>query len=398
MSGPRDLRLVVGSVAVSALGDVLAYVTLLLYVQERSGSGLAVAGLLMALWGPIVVLAGVAGSVVDRRETRALLIWVSLAQAAVVAALAFATSVGAVIALTCLLGIGIAFHQPAEFALVPVVAGRDRVQEANGQVETARYLGWLVGPMLGGVLAASGGTRAALLIDAATFVAIAAASWALQARRRPIPASPGDSPLRARDGIVFLSRDPVLALVIGTGTLALLFFTACTPAEVFFAKDYLDGGDVGYAALITAWTLGMGVGATLVAKRVAKATVAMAALAAVVVQGAGMASATVYLALGVALAGFFVGGVGHGAKNVLMRTLVHVRVPERLHGRAFAAYNAVRNTAEMVALAAGGAVVAAAGARWTLAGAGAIPVVLGIAGLAALRARREPAAAEAPAT
>lgn len=48
---------------------------------------------------------------------------------------------------------------------------------------------------------------------------------------------------------------------------------------------------------------------------------------------------------------FFVGGVGHGTKTVLARALIQERVPERLHGRAFAAYNGLRNGAELVTLA-----------------------------------------------
>ncbi|MBA2614774.1 MAG: MFS transporter [Actinobacteria bacterium] len=82
------------------------------------------------------------------------------------------------------------------------------------------------------------------------------------------------------------------------------------------------------------------------------------------------------------------GGAAHGTKNVLIRTLMHQRVPARLHGRAFAAYNAVRNGAEMVALVLGGLLIAAIGARWTLFLAGAVPAIAGLFGLAAYRRMR----------
>ncbi|HKP90713.1 MAG TPA: MFS transporter, partial [Thermoleophilaceae bacterium] len=172
----RDLRLVVGSVGLSALGDALAFVPLMLYLEAETGSGLAVAALLIALWGPAAVLAPVAGALVDRFETRGLLLGVSLAQAVVVAVIAFVSAPAAIVALATLVGIGFAIAQPAEFALVPVVAGPDRVQAANGHVETARYLGWLLGPVLGSLLAAGGGTRTALLVNAVTFLAVVAAA------------------------------------------------------------------------------------------------------------------------------------------------------------------------------------------------------------------------------
>ena len=76
----------------------------------------------------------------------------------------------------------------------------------------------------------------------------------------------------------------------------------------------------------------------------------------------------------------------HGVKNTLLRVVIQRRVPGRLHGRAFAAYSAARNAAELVALAAGGALVAAIGPRPALLIAGLGPVVLAAVGLAVLRA------------
>jgi hypothetical protein len=84
---------------------------------------------------------------------------------------------------------------------------------------------------------------------------------------------------------------------------------------------------------------------------------------------------------------WFLGGLGHGTKNVLVRTLIQERVPARLHGRAFAAYNGLRNGAELIALAAGGLLVAAIGARTTLALAGGIPGLAAVAGLSLYRRR-----------
>jgi hypothetical protein len=63
----HDVRLIVGAGGISALGDFLLWIPLTLRVHEISGSGLAMAGLFLALWTPLVVLAPVAGLVVDRR-------------------------------------------------------------------------------------------------------------------------------------------------------------------------------------------------------------------------------------------------------------------------------------------------------------------------------------------
>jgi MFS family permease len=103
----RDVRLIVGGVGISALGDFLLWIPLTLRIQEISGSGLAMAGLFLALWTPLVVLAPVAGLVVDRRDARNVLLIASLAQLVVAAALAFALdSVAAILVLAALLGTG----------------------------------------------------------------------------------------------------------------------------------------------------------------------------------------------------------------------------------------------------------------------------------------------------
>src|SRR4051794_41811168 len=84
----RDRRLLSGAVGLSALGDFLGFIPLALYVQERTGSGIAVAGLFIALWAPSVVLGGPAGLLADRIESRRLLRDVSLRQAGIAARLA----------------------------------------------------------------------------------------------------------------------------------------------------------------------------------------------------------------------------------------------------------------------------------------------------------------------
>jgi hypothetical protein len=155
---------------------------------------------------------------------------------------------------------------------------------------------------------------------------------------------------------------------------------------VFFAKDVLAAGDIGYGALLSAWTLGMAAGALILSKQL-KVGLAAGALIAIAVQGLGLALPTLWLVLAFALCCYALGGAAHGLKNVLVRTLMHERVPERLHGRAYAAYNGLRNGAELVALAGGGLLVSAAGARLTLFLAGFLPALAGIAG-AAILARR----------
>ena len=160
MTRRHDITLLSGAILVSALGDFLALIPLALALQRRPAPGVVVAGLFIALWTPVVLLAGPPGCS-----------WTAATRAASSSSRRWGRrssrsrsrspdSTAAILGLAALLGCGTAVAQPAEFALVPAVAGDGRLQHANGRVESARYLGYTLGPLLGAALAAGGGTRA----------------------------------------------------------------------------------------------------------------------------------------------------------------------------------------------------------------------------------------------
>jgi Na+/melibiose symporter-like transporter len=383
----RDFGLVAASVGISALGDWVAIVALGLYVKEITDSGFAVAALWVCLFGPSVLVAGHVGLLVDRIEATRLLAVVSALGAAAAAALAFSDGMAPALVLTALLGIVFATTQPAEFALVPLLSGEERIQEANGHVETARYVGFGIGPLAGGFLFAAGGLELAMLVDAATFAAVAVAALSLRVRRRPSEIDDGAGAPRARDGVAFLFRDRTLSLVMAVAFTSLLFMSAVWVGELFFVEDVLGRGDVAYGTMLSIWTLGMALGAMLLSRRIAIAAVATTGVAAAAVQGAALALPALWLSFAFFLACSFAGGLAHGLKNVMFRSLIHVQVPDDLHGRAFAAYNGIRNSAELGAFAAGGVLVAAIGARGTLAYAGGLSALAGAVGLLVLLRR-----------
>ncbi|HEX5927835.1 MAG TPA: MFS transporter [Solirubrobacterales bacterium] len=383
----RDFLLVSCAVGLSALGDWVAMVALGLHVKAMSDSGFVVAALWICLFGPSVLVAGHAGLLVDRIEAGRLLALVSAAGAAVALALGFLDSVVPVLALTTLLGAALAISSPAEFALVPAIAGEERIQAANGHMETIRYIGFGLGPVLGGLLYAAGGLQLAMVVDALTFALVAGAALALRVRREPAALKEDQRAPRARDGVAFLFADRTLALVMVVAFASLLFMSAVWVGELFFVEDVLGKGDVSYGAMLSIWTAGMALGALLLSPRVAAYALATVGLAAATAQGLALALPAIWLSFAFFLACAFGGGVAHGLKNVMFRSLIHIQVPDELHGRAFAAYNGIRNSAELGAFAAGGVLVAAIGARGTLAIAGGLSALAGAAGLLTLLRR-----------
>ena len=168
-----------------------------------------------------------------------------------------------------------------------------------------------------------------MLVDAATFAFVALAALSLKVRRRPGAAGRGRAAPRARDGIAFLFRDRALALVMIVAFSSLLFMSAVWVGELFFVEDVLGSGDVAYGTMLSIWTMGMALGAMLLSRRVAIAAVAATGLAAAATQGAALALPALWLSFAFCLACSFVGGLAHGLKNVMFRSLIHVSVPER---------------------------------------------------------------------
>ena len=385
----RDLRLLAGAIAVSAIGDWVAIIALGFRANDMWKGG--VAFLLICLWSPLAALAGHVGILVDRLETRSLAIWSGVFQAVVAAVLAFATSLTEILALAILLGVGVAISSAAEFALVPLLAGSRSVGRANGLVESMRGIGFVAGPAIGGLVAGGAGTRWAMLADAATFLVIAGVLATLPVRRR-VRHEPDHKP-RARDGVRLLFSERVLAITLGTGAIGLVFMSASIPGDFAYATDSLHVGRFAFGIVLTVWAVGMIVASNTLPQRIPVALVGWATLAGAAVQGLAKFVAPFWQLYAVMLVCWTIGGAGHGVKNAGFRTLIHQRVEPDKHGRAFAAFNGLRNGAELAALAGGAVLVSTLGGRGTLWIAGGVSAVAALTGLVALSTVAQPAAA-----
>ena len=258
--------------------------------------------------------------------------------------------------------------------------------QATGILESARYAGFAAGPLLAGALATLG-PRPALLVNAASFIAIAVAVGALRARRRP-PTGATREKLRALDGFRQLRRDRVLRVTLGAAVGGLLFISASLTVEIFYLKDVVGASDAEYALLLCVWMAGMVVRRDRAGQ--ARPHAAGRHRRAPRARRPGLRHGPADRLGG---APGRVRGLpdpaasATGVKNVLLRALLTARVPEAVHGRAFAAYNAARNVAELVAVGAGGVLVTALGPRAALLLAGLGPILAALAGLSAHRPR-----------
>ena len=363
----RDFRLLVASNSLSALGDELALIALTIKVANLTDSGLAVAALLIVGLLPMVLFAPIAGFLVDRYETTETLALSVAVQAALAVGLAYTTSLPLILLLTFLLGAGASVSSPAVYTLVPVAVGEDRVTEATAYLETGRYIGMVAGPVLAGILAAGPGARAALLVDALTFLVIALAAMALRIRRHPeAPETSGGRSDDMREGFRFIRRDRVLLLAFTAVGAVILFAAMDNVAEIFFARESLNAGDWGFGLLASGWLLGMVGGAVVIGRKLPTARLVPSWMTAAAVGGLALTIAALFPVVWFAVAMFVVGGVTNGVQTVAGRSLLVNRTPDRLRGRVFAAYGGLANGMQLAATAIAGVIVAAVGGRTAL--------------------------------
>lgn len=388
----RDLYLLAALRGVSFLGDFTALTALYLRVAPHHHpwqiAALAIAGSL-----PLVLLAPVGGTIVDRVPAKALLAWLGLAQAGVCVALGLlhgvAATIGLMLALSCLT----AFAGPGYLALVPVAAGEAHVAKGQGLIQAAQGLASVGGPILGGILVGATGQTWPLLVDAASFAVAAVATTLLRRDRRPGPAATiGEAESRGQwmAGVRLVMRDPILRPVEIVVAVFMLGLGMVNVAEVFFITQTLHGSALDYGLVGTAFGAGLVVG-SIAAQRLRQGESDLVRVIVVIVTLLGLFIGAIGLVehVGYVYPFLAVLGVLVGAVNVAAITLFTVRSPEHLRGRVFAAVGGIITSAEIGSTALGGLVLTAIAPRTVFQLGGALAVASTLAlGPPALRAAR----------
>ena len=397
---------------ISYTGDYLAITALLLAIQAAGDRGTGVAWLWIATSLPIAVLAPIAGRLVDRVDSRALLVSVGAAQTLCCLCLAFTTSAGIRIGLVALLAAGLAVTSTTFAALVPAMAGREHLGRAVAVTQTATSAGALAGPALAGILYSVGGPRLSLLIDTGSYLAITLAGLAISTRRNARQASvdrgggpAGTTAVVAGSQPAYshgwrLVDDRLLVPVFALFGLALCAVSAINVAEVFFVRGRLHAPAGAFGAVAAVWMAALLVGAWLVPRW----SRSDAVLARALVVAVGLESVAILVAGSVPTVGWYavlccLGGLGNGALGSAIVVLIGRRTPAAALGRAHSIRIGVANVASLFGFSVGGALVDRIPAGQVISGCGAVGLL--VAGVLAapvlLAVRRTPVGTSGPA-
>jgi MFS family permease len=177
-SAPSSARAIWTLIAVETLcmlGAEIARFGITVWIYATSHSVGAFSALLVANLVPGMVAHPIAGSYVDRKSRKAVMIvaaLVTMIGSAIVfaGALVGELSLPIVIAGSALASIGDAFQWPALAATIPLMASEDDLPAYNGFVESGHAIGRFAGPAIGGFLIAFTGVTWLVAIEVATFV------------------------------------------------------------------------------------------------------------------------------------------------------------------------------------------------------------------------------------
>jgi MFS family permease len=261
----RNYRLLWLGQLVSTSGSMMHTTAVLWHVTLLSGGGEKEKGLALALVGaskflPIAALSLFSGVVADALDRRRLMIACNVLLtliAGVLAALTFGGlgSAWPVYLLTALSSAVGMFDGPARQALIPQIVPARDLASAISLNAILFQAASVAGPALAGILMAEAGVGWVYAANAASFLAVLAALFAM----RDVPAREGEPPrielAAAVEGIRFVFREPLIRSSMLVDFFATLFASANYLLPIY-AQDILDVGERGYGILYSAQAVG----------------------------------------------------------------------------------------------------------------------------------------------
>jgi MFS family permease len=350
--------LLLATLTLSTIGDEISLITLM-FRTAGDRTPFAVPMLLVAELLPGLLATPFIGRLVDARDAGKLLVATSLAEATIIAWMAWHPDLPSTIVGASILSVSFAISGTASFALIPVLAAGlgMTLPRANAVLEFVRSAGMLAGPVVGGTLVALGGAGNALLIDAASFVVLAVVVLA-SGLRRPVAAEADGEPHTLLSEYLPVLRDRRITIMIGALTLEVYATAIADVAFVFLITVSLAAGPTAFGVLTACWAGGMMAGAaasgTMAMLRPASIAFASAAVMGATMLAIGLVTATMMgglLFVGIA---FLIGGAANSAHNVAVRTMLQREAPAGAHGKVAAIYSAGTSSASILGYMTGG--------------------------------------------
>ncbi|HEY7564927.1 MAG TPA: MFS transporter [Acidimicrobiia bacterium] len=377
-----DFRRLWTSHVVSTFGDALTALALLLTAQRLTGSTAAVATTAVAIALPQLLFGLIAGVMVDRWDRRRVMIASDLIRAALV--LAFIT-IGTASQMWLLYLIAFAqatvgtFDNPARAAVLPQVAGQERLLGANSFFQSSGIVAGVLGTGAAGLIAGLTGTLAPLFVlDALTYTisSLLVVRLGIRGRAEPTMATAERGLWRElRAGLRLVVSSPSLRTVMIGAGVVMLGLGAVNVLLVPFIIEDLAVPETWFGALEAAQVTSMVLAGAVVA--LAARRIRAGLLLPLGLVGIGMVVATMSLATGIwhMIALLFAVGWFVTPTQAAVSTLIQSEVPQDSLGRVSSSLGTVTTTASVVSMALAGVTAELLGVRTVFVIAGGITLL-----------------------
>lgn len=184
----RPFALLWAGQTISVLGDAVFTIAITWEVLILTGSSTAMSLLVVAQWGPKVLLLVFGGAIADRLPRRLLMLWADAGRGCIVFVVAWLAWTHALqfwhlLALAPLFGMASSFFDPAYQAIMPQLVEQEALASVNALTTLSRNIGFLVGPLLSAASIALSGPASAFTFDGFTFFVSALCLLALRLPR-----------------------------------------------------------------------------------------------------------------------------------------------------------------------------------------------------------------------
>lgn len=388
----RDLRIVLPAQVGVRLGDVLVLFALTLRIYNGGGGPPQIALLLAAFAVPTIVSLGIAGYVVDRYDSRTILLVASVVQVIAVAGLALSPPDAGMYLLVVLLQLGQAFAAPTWAALLPRIVGDADLGRTSALQQSSLLMTGAAGAALAGVLVARFGVPTTLWVATVGFVGLGVAALSVTTRRGGVAPPTGSvavnpfTRLWSSEGFAVLRADRVNWVLFSATVPFLLALETINISEIFLARGTLGATTAQFGILQAASAVGAVGGAWYAARIQRETTRVVVVVGGIGAGGVGMALAGLapsVLVLGIASA--LIGACVMASSAALFPVLM-LRTPEKDRGKVNAAVGGANRSMAMVALGVGALAGAVVSPRHIFVAAATLS--LGVAGLAWWRSRQ----------
>jgi MFS family permease len=376
--GRPEFRRLTFSYTLNELGDWLGIIALAVLVFDRTGSAIATTALFLGTRFVPALATPACVARVERTPPRFSLALIYTAEAAAFGVLALLVdhfSVVLVVAVATIDGtLALMGRSLTRAVVAALLKSEGELRSGNAILNLGFTTGAAAGPALGGLVVAGFGLQSALLLDALSFLVIAAVMFAGPLPR--VEPEEGRWRDRFRAGLAYIvTRVPLRRLLMAEGA-AFIFFAAVIPIEVIYAKSTLGAGDSGYGALLAAWGIGMVLGGILFAglRRTGFPLLLLYSTVAVGVSYLGLAAApTLLVACGISV----VGGLGNGVQWVSIVSAIQEMTRSSMQARVMSVLESVAAAMPGLGYLVGGLVTAGHSARtaFLIAGLGVLVVV-----------------------